>query len=96
MRVGSCQATTVPGRTPMAYRPAAARSARSRSAPKVRVRSSARSSAASMRTGASGVRSARRETSSHRVAQLLGSVPMSVIPDLPWAWQSTVANMSDG
>lgn len=49
-----------------------------------------------MRTGASGVRAARRETSSHRVAQLLGSVTVSVIPDLPWAWQSTVGKESDG
>ena len=54
MRVGSCQATTVPGRTPMSYSPAATRSARSRSSPKVRERSSWR------RTGRSGVRAARR------------------------------------
>lgn len=39
-RVGSCQATTLPGRTPSPYRPAATRSHRSRSSPKVRTRSS--------------------------------------------------------
>ena len=61
MRVGSCHDTTVPGRTPMACRPAAtARAARSRNSANV-----TRRSASSSSMGSSGDAAARRSTSSH-------------------------------
>ncbi len=62
-RVGNCQATTLPARTPIPYSPAATRSARSRSPPKVRTRSSWSS------TGRSGVRAARASSSPQMVRE---------------------------
>lgn len=76
MRVGNCQATTVPGRTPMPYRPAATRSERSRNPPKLSARSSWR------KTGRSGVNSARRTTSSQKVREELRECGVSFMVPL--------------
>src|SRR3954464_15685043 len=62
IRVGSCQVTRVPGPTPRDWSPAATRSARDANSPK-----DSRRSVASISIGWSGVRSARRRTSSHTV-----------------------------